>query len=159
VLLKGWDYNPGMAATTDSDLDRELVDALRANGHRVTMPRLLVHRHVRRHDGHITPDGLHTQLAPQLPSLSPATVYATLDLLDALGFVRRISTPRGGTVYDPRVDPHHHLICRDCGAISDLDARVDTRAAERAARAAGFAVEYGELQLSGQCAACARPDR
>ena len=143
-----------MAALTDADLDRELSARLRGHGHRVTLPRLLVHRHVRRRAEHLTAEQVHTELAPSLPSLSPATIYATLDLLDELGFVRRISTPRGSTVYDPRPEAHHHLICRECGSIQDLDAPVDTARAERAA-AAGFAVEHGELQLSGLCASCA----
>src|SRR4051794_3078909 len=145
-----------MAAVPDMELDRELTAALRAGGHRVTLPRLLVHRHVRRRDGHLTPEQLLAELGPAAPSLSPATIYSTLDLLDELGFVRRVSTPRGGTVYDPRTDPHHHVICRRCGRMQDVVARVDTADAERAASAQGFAVDHGELQLSGLCADCAR---
>src|SRR3954453_12560074 len=140
---------------TDSALDGELTAALRARGHRVTLPRLLVHRHVRRREGHVTPEQVHSELAPVLPSLSPATIYGTLDLLDELGFVRRVSTPRGTTVYDSRVAPHHHIICRACGRIQDIEAPVDSGAAERAARGAGFTVDHGQLQLSGLCAECA----
>src|SRR5213592_3669261 len=123
---------------TDAELDEQLIAALRERGHRVTLPRLLVHRHLRRAARHVTPEQVHAELAPQLPSLSPATIYCTLDLLDELGLVRRISTPRGGVTYDSRVADHHHVICRRCGRVQDLDARVDARAAERAAREAGF---------------------
>jgi Fe2+ or Zn2+ uptake regulation protein len=140
---------------TDAALDEELTAALRARGHRVTLPRLLVHRHLRRRPGHVTAEQLHSELAPQLPSLSPATIYGTLDLLDELGFVRRVSTPRGTTVYDPRQVPHHHAICRVCGRMQDLDATVDSTAAERAARRAGFTVDHGQLLLSGICSDCA----
>jgi Fe2+ or Zn2+ uptake regulation protein len=143
------------AAGTDSELDRELSAALRARGQRVTLPRLLVHRHVRRHAGHLTPEQVLAELGPELPSLSPATIYSTLDLLDELGFVRRVPTPRGGTVYDPRTDAHHHVICRRCGRIQDLEAPVDLSAASEAAAAGGFTVDHGELQLSGLCADCA----
>ena len=143
-----------MKTAPDSVLDEQLASALRARGHRVTAPRLLVHRHVRRSGGHLTPEQVHAQLAPGLPSLSPATIYATLDLLDELGFVRRLSTPRGTTVYDPRTDPHHHVICRRCGRMEDIDAPVDAEAAQAAATAAGFTVDHRELQLSGLCAAC-----
>jgi Fe2+ or Zn2+ uptake regulation protein len=143
-------------AVPDSDLDGELIAALRAAGRRITVPRLLVHRHVRRREGHLTAEQIHAELAPALPSLSPATIYATLDMLDELGFIRRISTPGATTVYDPRTDAHHHVICRRCGRIEDLEAPVDTAAAARAAERAGFAVDHGELQLSGLCAACAR---
>ncbi|HET8953975.1 MAG TPA: transcriptional repressor [Solirubrobacteraceae bacterium] len=143
-----------MSTVPDSVLDAELASALRARGHRVTAPRLLVHRHVRRSRGHLTPEQLHGELAPGLPSLSPATIYATLELLDELGFVRRVSTPRGTTVYDPRTDPHHHVICRRCGRMEDIEAAVDAGAAQAAAAAAGFTVDHGELQLSGLCRAC-----
>src|SRR3954447_8426462 len=98
----------------DTALDRELMAALRARGARVTMPRLLVHRHVRRAGGHLTAEQVMSQLAPVAPSLSPATVYSTLELLDELGVVRRVSTPGGATVYDPRNEPHHHVICHVC---------------------------------------------
>jgi Fe2+ or Zn2+ uptake regulation protein len=139
----------------DSTLDRELTAALQSRGRRVTLPRLLVHRHVRHREGHLTAEQLHAELSPELPSLSPATIYATLDLLDELGLVRRVSTLRGTTVYDARTDPHHHVICRRCGRIADIDAPLDAAAAARAAQAAGFRVDHGELQLTGVCADCA----
>jgi Fe2+ or Zn2+ uptake regulation protein len=138
----------------DAELDAELTEALRSRGHRITLPRLLVHRHVRRRDGHVTPEQLFAELQPELPSLSPATIYSTLDLLDELGFVRRVPTPRGGTVYDPRTDAHHHVVCRRCGRIEDVDAPVELSRAQDAAAAAGFSVEHGALQLSGLCPDC-----
>jgi Fe2+ or Zn2+ uptake regulation protein len=146
-----------MAATavSDAELDQELGAALRERGYRVTAPRLLVHRHLRRRAGHVTADELFDELAPALPSLSPATLYATLDLLRELGVVRKVSTPGGPAVYDPRPDAHHHLICSRCGAIEDLDLELDLAPAARAARPAGFRVEHGELQLQGLCARCA----
>ena len=147
-----------MDPVDDAVLDTELIAALRARGHRVTLPRLLVHRHLRRSPAHVTPERLHAELAPRLPSLSPATIYGTLELLDALGLVRRVSTPRGGTVYDSRTDDHHHVICRSCGRIEDLDAPLDTAAVERAARAAGFRVDESQLAINGLCAACQARD-
>ncbi len=135
-------------------MDAELIAALRATGRRVTTPRLLVHRCVRSRDRHLTAEQVHAELAEQLPSLSAATVYETLDLLDELGLIRRVSTPRGATTYDSRVDEHHHLVCRECGLIEDLDAEVDTGAAENAARAAGFAPAFAQLTVSGLCSGC-----
>ena len=140
---------------TDADLDAELVSALRERGQRVTMPRLVVHRLIRRGAGHVTPEQVHAALAPAHPGLSPATIYATLELLQDLEIVRRVSTPRGGTLYDGRPDEHHHIICRVCGRVEDVDAPVDTSAAERAAAAAGFAVDHGQVALTGICRECA----
>lgn len=140
---------------TTRELDAELTAVLRARGQRVTHPRLLVHRHVRRTEQHVTAEQVHHALTEDLPSLSAATIYSTLDVLEELGFVRRMSTPGGTTVYDSRVDDHHHAICRTCGRIEDVDARVRTAAAVAAAEARGFVVDHAEVQLSGQCAACA----
>ncbi len=140
---------------TDQTLDLELTDALRARGQRVTLPRLLVHRHVRRGPQHVTAEQVHSALAPELSSLSPGTIYATLDVLEDLGLVRRVCTPGGSTVFDSRTDTHHHAFCRDCGRITDVEAAGGTTAARRAATAAGFAVEHAEVQLTGRCADCA----
>ena len=136
-------------------LERELIEALRAHGHRVTAPRLTVYRHLRSPDGHLTAEQVHTDLAVRMPGLSPATVYATLDLLAELGLIRRMSTPRGVALFDSRIGRHHHLLCRSCEAIVDIEAPVPTAGAMAAAAAAGFTVEHTELQITGLCAACA----
>jgi Fe2+ or Zn2+ uptake regulation protein len=139
----------------DAQLDAELIQALRGHGHRVTGPRLTVYRHLRRQEGHFTPEQVHSDLVGGSPSLSPATVYATLDLLADLGLIRRMSTPRGVALFDTRTSRHHHLLCRSCEAIIDLEAPVSTAGARAAAAAAGFTVEHSELQLTGLCEACA----
>lgn len=138
----------------DVAIDDQLIAALRAQGHRITTPRLLVYRHLRRHQGHHVAERVHRDLVADNPSLSPATVYATLDLLADLGLVRRISTLRGAAVYDTRTDDHHHLLCRSCGAIADLDAPVATGGARQAAADRGFRTEHTTLQVTGVCAAC-----
>jgi Fe2+ or Zn2+ uptake regulation protein len=142
----------------DALLDAELIGALRRHGHRVTGPRLTVYRHLRRQDGHLTAEQVHSDLVAGAPSLSPATVYATLDLLAELGLIRRMSTPRGVALFDTRIGLHHHLLCRSCDAIIDVEAPVPTAGALAAADAAGFTVEHAELQMTGLCEACAARD-
>ena len=139
----------------DAVLDRELIDVLRAHGHRVTAPRLTVYRHLRGQDGHLTAEQVHRDLVTRIPSLSPATVYTTLDLLADLGLIRRVSTPRGAALFDTRIAVHHHLLCRSCDAIIDLEAPVRTSSARAAAEALGFSVEHTELQMTGLCETCA----
>ena len=139
----------------DVDIDDQLIRALRAHGHRITAPRLVVYRYLRGHEGHYSAERVHRDLVATNPSLSPATVYATLDLLADLGLVRRMSTLRGVALYDTRTDEHHHLLCRTCGAIVDLEAPVATGGAREAAAGRGFRVEHTTLQLTGLCEACA----
>jgi Fe2+ or Zn2+ uptake regulation protein len=136
---------------TDELLDRELSDLLRERGQRVTLPRLMVHRYVRRAPRHLTAEDVRREL----PSLSFATVYATLELFEELGLVRRIGTLEGAAIYDSRIEPHHHAMCRRCGKVVDVEGgRVSVRA-RRAAADAGFRVERAEVQLIGLCADCA----
>src|ERR1700748_3720256 len=111
-------------------MDEELITALRGTGRRVTMPRLLVHRWLRERDRHVTAEQVYAELAAEMPSLSAATVYETLDLVVELGVLRRGNTPRGSATYDSRVVDHHHVVCRECGLIEDLEAAVETGAAE-----------------------------
>ena len=73
-----------------------------------------------------------------MPGVSLPTVYATLELLEELGLVRRLASTTGSAVYDPRTDAHHHLVCRRCGRIADVDGDVDDDAVMRAARRAGL---------------------
>jgi Fe2+ or Zn2+ uptake regulation protein len=97
--------------------DEVLSDALRSRGQRVTLPRLMVHRFVTSAPRHVTADDIHEEL----PSLSFATIYSTLDLLEDLGLVRRVSTLEGAAVYDSRTEPHDHAVCRVCGRMFDLE--------------------------------------
>ena len=81
--------------------------------------------------------------------------YATLELLEQLGLVRRVRAGSGAVLYDPRVAPHRHAVCRSCGAVEDLDAGVDASGALQAARQAGFAPEGADTVVNGLCARCA----
>jgi Fur family transcriptional regulator, peroxide stress response regulator len=127
--------------------DQVLTEALRTRGQRVTLPRLMVHRVVALQPQHVTAERIHEEL----PSLSFATIYSTLDLLEELGLVRRVSTLEGAAVYDSRTDPHGHALCRRCGKLFDLDPGEVAGAAP-----AGFSVEQTTIQMVGLCADCAR---
>jgi Fur family peroxide stress response transcriptional regulator len=127
-------------------LDSRLTAELKARGQRVTMPRLMVHRFVAAAPRHVTAEDVHAEL----PSLSFATIYSTLDLLEDLRLVRRVSTP-GAAVYDSRVDSHDHAVCRRCGRMFDVEpARVHPGPTPE-----GFQVEHAVVQLVGLCADCA----
>jgi Fe2+ or Zn2+ uptake regulation protein len=140
---------------TAADLDRELTTLLRERGQRVTPQRLVIHRVLRERDRHVTAEDLLEAVDDVLPAVSLPTVYATLDLFEELGVVRRVAAGGGAAVYDSRSAPHHHLVCRRCGAVSDLDAAVSLEPALAGARDAGFRPEHVELTLSGLCADCA----
>jgi Fe2+ or Zn2+ uptake regulation protein len=135
-------------------LDRELSDALRRRNQRVTSQRLVIHRVLHELGRHATADDVLAAVADRLPGVSLPTVYATLDLLEELGAVRRVAVPGGPALFDPRTAPHHHLVCRACGRTEDLDADVDLTPALRAAGRHGFDARHGEVLVSGLCARC-----
>jgi Fe2+ or Zn2+ uptake regulation protein len=131
----------------------ELSTALRERGMRVTPQRVVLHRALRELDRHVTADELLDAVADRLPNVSLPTIYATLDLLEELGMVRRVQRA-GTTLFDPRTDSHHHLVCTGCGSIEDLDCDLDTAALERAAARHGFEHERIEAVVHGRCARC-----
>jgi Fe2+ or Zn2+ uptake regulation protein len=120
---------------------------------RVTPQRVILHRALRELGRHVTADELLDAVGDRLPNVSLPTIYATLELFEELGMVRRVQ--RAGTsLFDPRTDVHHHLICTVCGSIEDLDAELDTSELERAADSRGFGRERVEAVVHGRCAAC-----
>jgi Fe2+ or Zn2+ uptake regulation protein len=145
-----------VAAVTDAaeSVETVLSAALRERGQRVTPQRLAIARTIRELDRHATVEQVFGEASKRIPGVSMPTVYATLELLEELDLVRRLATEGGSVVYDPRVEDHHHAVCRACGAIADVDAAVDRADVVASARAAGFAVDGAQVIVRGLCAAC-----
>ena len=140
---------------TSIPIEDTLGRALRERGQRVTPQRLAIARVVTELDRHVTAEHVFAEVSRRMPGVSLPTVYATLELLEQLGLVRRVSAGAGSAVYDGRVEEHHHLVCRECGAIADIDAPVDRAGLLAAAQANGFAPDYSEVVVRGLCASCA----
>ena len=136
-------------------MESSLAAALRERGQRVTPQRLMVARVLSDLDRHVTAEVVFDELGRRMQGVSLPTVYATLDLLETIGLIRRVASERGAVVYDPRTDAHHHLVCRGCGAIVDVDAPVEADALLSAARSAGFAPDHAQVVVRGLCADCA----
>jgi Fe2+ or Zn2+ uptake regulation protein len=137
------------------EMESGLATALRQRGQRVTPQRLAIARVLAELDRHVTAERVHGELSARMPGVSLPTVYATLDLLEELGMVRRVASEAGAVVYDPRTDEHHHLVCRRCGAIADVDVPVDIAGVLAAARELGFAPDASQVVVRGLCADCA----
>jgi Fe2+ or Zn2+ uptake regulation protein len=136
-------------------MESSLAAALRERGQRVTPQRLMVARVLSDLDRHVTAEVVFDELGERMPGVSLPTVYATLDLLESIGLIRRVASERGAVVYDPRTDEHHHLVCRGCGTIVDVDAPIEADALLSAARSAGFAPDHAQVVVRGLCADCA----
>ena len=127
---------------------------LRSADLRVTRPRLAVLGAVHDHP-HADTDTLIAEVRRDLADVSHQAVYNVLRALTAARLVRRIQPAGSVARYEARVgDNHHHLVCRDCGAIVDVDCTVGAAPCLTPADDAGFAIDEAEVVFWGRCPSC-----
>ena len=133
----------------------ELERMLRTAGLRVTRPRLAVLDAVHTHP-HVDTDALIGAARARVGAVSHQAVYDVLRVLTDKGLVRRIQ-PQGSVArYEARVgDNHHHLVCRSCGTIVDVDCTVGAAPCLGPSDDAGFVVDEAEVVFWGRCPTCA----
>jgi Fe2+ or Zn2+ uptake regulation protein len=139
---------------TREALDRELTQLLRSRGQRVTPQRLVLHRVLRRREAHVTAEEALRAVEHELPNVSLPTIYATFDLFEELGLIRRVAMEGGPALFDSRTDEHNHVTCRRCGRVEDVDVPVDDARMRSAARAAGYEPEHTDVVVVGLCSEC-----
>lgn len=140
---------------TASEIDERLIGKLRDRGMRVTPQRLMIHRALCAQAQHLTAEQVLESVSGSMPGTSLPTVYATLELFEQLGLVRRFGTGNGAVLFDSRVEPHAHTVCRRCGATADLEAAAASERAFGRAREAGFSPDHAQLVVWGLCGRCA----
>jgi Fe2+ or Zn2+ uptake regulation protein len=128
---------------------------LRAASLRVTRPRLAVLAALREHP-HVDTDTVIALVRAEHPAVSHQTIYDVLRALTDAGLVRRIQ-PAGATArYESRVgDNHHHVVCRSCGVIADVECAVGHTPCLTASNDHGFVVDEAEVVYWGTCPECA----
>ncbi len=135
---------PGTDTTTE----------LRAASLRVTKPRVAVLTAVRNHP-HADVDTIVHQVRAELGSVSTQAVYNVLTALTNAGLVRRIEPAGSPTRYETRVgDNHHHVVCRVCGAMEDVDCAVGDAPCLTASTDHGYVIDEAEVIYWGTCPAC-----
>ena len=127
---------------------------LRAVGLRVTRPRLSVLSVLADHP-HADADTIVTGARELHPSLSPQAVYGVLKALVAHDLARRMEPAGAPALFELRVgDNHHHLVCRSCGAVADVDCAVGAAPCLVPSGTAGFVVDEAEVVFWGYCSDC-----
>jgi len=133
----------------------ELERRLRGASLRVTRPRLAVLAVVHEHP-HADTHSIIGRVREDLGEVSPQAVYDVLRALTDAGLVRRIVPPGSVARYESRVgDNHHHVVCRSCGAIADVDCAVGAAPCMTAADDHGYAIDDAEVVYRGLCRGCA----
>ena len=132
----------------------EVEHLLRGAALRVTGPRMAVLTAVYKHP-HADTDKIIGVARQDLGGVSHQAVYDVLRALTAAGLVRRIHPPGSVARYELRVgDNHHHVVCRSCGAIADVDCAVGTAPCLTAAEHHGYAIDEAEVVYWGLCPGC-----
>ena len=132
----------------------DLQQLLRGAALRVTRPRLAVLNAVHAHP-HADTDAIIQASRRDLPEVSHQAVYDVLRALTDAGLVRRIQPSGSVARYEARVgDNHHHVVCRACGMIADVDCAIGTTPCLTMSDDHGFSVDEAEVIYWGRCPDC-----
>jgi Fur family ferric uptake transcriptional regulator len=128
---------------------------LRGAGLRVTAARVAL-LHTIREGNHLGIEAIAAGVRGRVGHISLQAVYEALHALTAAGLIRRIE-PAGGTPrFEGRVeDNHHHIVCRSCGVVADVDCAVGEAPCLTASNDHGFAIDEAEVIYWGLCPDCA----
>jgi Fur family transcriptional regulator, stress-responsive regulator len=130
------------------------AETLRRVGLRVTRPRLAV-LDVLGEGGHLDVEEITTRVRSRLDSVSTQAVYDVLGALSRAGLARRLEPAGSPARYESRVgDNHHHVVCRSCGVIADIDCVIGEAPCLDPDNAPGFQVDEAEVTFWGLCPHC-----
>ncbi|MPZ21775.1 MAG: transcriptional repressor [Luteitalea sp.] len=130
------------------------ADLLRQRGIQVTAQRLAVLRAVAGQP-HITADGVAGVVRVEIGAISLQSVYDALGVLVAEGLIRRIQPAGSPARFEDRIgDNHHHLICRICGRVVDIDCAVGPAPCLTAVDDKGYEIDEAEVAYWGRCPDC-----
>ena len=137
---------------------REPADLLRTAALRVTAPRVAVLAEVQQHP-HAGAHLIATRVRDRLGAVSTQAVYDVLHALTYAGLVRCIEPAGSPARYEARIgDNHHHVVCRGCGAIADVECAVGAAPCLEASGADGFVIDEAEVFYWGRCPRCQSDD-
>jgi len=143
-----------MNEQSQRDRLQEFSRLCRDRGLPFTSQRRLILQAVLELEDHPTADRIHEVVAARLPNVSRTTVYRTLETLVGLGVITKACHPGSVARYDRRTEPHHHLVCLRCEAMTDLsDAGLDAMPMPDVSRT-GFEIIDCRVQLRGVCRLC-----
>jgi len=130
------------------------ADLLRRRGIQVTAQRLAVLRAVSA-EPHITADAVAEAVRAEIGAISLQSVYDALSVLVTEGLIRRIQPAGSPARFEDRVgDNHHHLICRLCGRVVDVDCAVGKTPCLTASDDSGYEIDEAEVAYWGRCPDC-----
>jgi Fur family transcriptional regulator, ferric uptake regulator len=146
-----WQQKPVIQVETH----RTLIDELSRQGYRMTPQRMMIIEAIENSDKHISAEDIYAQVVAKYPNVNVSTVYRTLELLEQLGLVTKTEMGVGRIMYHPlEKGHHHHLVCRSCGKVLDLDESALTPLKESLLRDYQFTADLRHLGILGLCTNC-----
>jgi Fur family ferric uptake transcriptional regulator len=137
----------------------DTAELLRDRGVKVTAQRLAVLRAVSARP-HITADDVFEIVTGEIGTISRQSVYDALGVMLDKGLIRRIQPDGSAARYEDRVgDNHHHLICRACGRVVDVDCAVGSAPCLTPVDDGGYEIDEAEVAYWGRCAECQARDQ
>ena len=137
-----------------------LIDQARRHGIRMTRQRAIVLQALCELEGHGSAEEIYKQATLHRRDLDLSTVYRTLELLRDLRILSQTDLGRGCAEYEVMTDrPHHHLVCRSCGKVIDLDHSHLSAAAQSIRHEFGFEPIFDHFAIFGWCRECRKVER
>ena len=133
----------------------ELVDLFRARGLRITAQRQQIFRVLAQKDNHPTAEAVWAAVREEQPAISLKTVYETLHELVEIGEIQQVNLEQGASRFDRNVSAHHHLICRVCSQMVDIDCAVGEGPCLTTPDDSGYEIDKAEVIYWGRCPECA----
>ncbi len=134
----------------------ELIDRCRSAGMNLTPQRVVIFRALLESEDHPSPEALRDRVKAQLPAVSLATIYKTLDLLVELGLAAEVPVTGNTKRYDGNMGSHHHLVCTSCGSVTDTnDGALSKLQLPKGLH--GFLPKGYSVHVHGLCSTCRNP--
>ncbi len=138
--------------------DVMLRRTLQEHGHRYTEQRAAVFKLISHSTVHPTAENVFLGVRNEIPGISLATVYKSLETLVNCGLAKKLNPTDGSARFCGRTEPHHHARCLACGGVSDVAGELgDSEITKLRAQMRGFRLLGYELELTGYCSDCAPP--
>lgn len=137
--------------------ETETAKTLRGSGHKMTPQRMMILTSLRHARGHLTASDIYEHVKATYPYVDISTVYRTLAVLKDMRLISETHMGGGDAAFEwVAPERHHHLICRKCDDVSQLDHRHLERLGEQIAKEAGFRADLDHFAIFGLCADCQR---
>ncbi len=135
----------------------DIAGKLSEQGYRLTPQRIMILSAIENSDNHISAEEIYAHIAAKYPKVNISTIYRTLELLKRLGLVTKTDLGEGRVRYHPvEKGHHHHLVCQECGAITNLDESLLAPLKSALLQEYKFSADLRHLAILGRCINCSK---